>query len=345
MNRRVVLAAAGAVAVVAAVLVIPQLASTSALVVWETALFAMLFATSTNLLFGSAGIPSFGQAAFYGAGAYTAGMAAPHGWNVLLVLGLAIVVSAAVALGVSLFAWRTTGLAFAMLTLAIAQGIYTLVIKVDTFGGYNGLYGIATPKLGPIDLIDPATLWYFDAVCVAIGLFAVWRVARSPFGLTLNAIREDPVRATFLGVHVRAYRAAAFVVAGAVAGLAGALFAYSNQVVTPDQLYWNQSATPIIMLLVGGMTYFWGPALGALLLTWFLHYLTDWTTEYVLYLGVILMAVLIFLPRGLLSLPSVVRAWRSKGTAAPPDAGAPVVGLLGGDAGIASAATRSEAAR
>lgn len=305
MSRRRALPVVVVAAIVVAVFVIPQLASTSSLVVWETALFFVLFATSTNLLFGAAGIPSFGQAAFYGAGAYTVGMAAPHGWNVLLVLGLAIVVSAALALGVSLIAWRTTGLAFAMLTLAIAQGLYTLVVKVDTFGGYNGLYGIAAPELGPIDLIDPATLWYFDVVCVAIGMFALWRVMRSPFGLTLNAIREDHVRATFLGVDVRRYRAAAFVVAGASAGLAGALFAYSNQVVTPDQLYWNQSATPIIMLLVGGMTYFWGPALGALLLTWFLHYLTDWTTEYVLYLGVILMAVLVFLPRGLLSLPSV----------------------------------------
>lgn len=306
-----------AVAVIAAVFVIPHIASSSALVIWQTAVAAILFATSVNLLFGTAGIPSFGQAAFYGAGAYTVGMTAAHSWNVLLALGLAIAVSGAMALAMSLFAWRTTGLAFAMLTLAIAQGIYTLVVEVSTFGGYNGLLGIVPPKLGPIDLVQPTTLWYFDVVCAGLGVGALWLISRSPFSLTLNAIREDPVRTTFLGINVRLYRVGAFVIAGACAGLAGALFAYSNGLVTPSELSWNQSATPIIMLLIGGTTYFWGPAVGAVFLTWFLHYLTNLTTNYLLYLGLILMAVLVLLPHGLLSLPSVVRRLRSRDDPGP----------------------------
>ncbi len=294
----------------------PQLVGSSALFFWETTVIAVLFATSVNLLFGGGRIPSFGQAAFYGAGAYAVAEAASRSWPVPLALLLAVVVAGALAMVTSLITWRAAGLAFAMLTLAIAQAIYTLVVQVSWLGGYNGIPGISVPALAGINFYNPANLWYLDVVCVAIGMLVFWRVMHSPFGHTLNSIREDPVRAAFLGVNIRAYRAVAFTIAGCGAGLAGGLFAYVNQVVTPDSLYWTQSATPIIMLLLGGITYYWGPAVGAVLLSALLNYLTQATTNYLLYIGLLLLAVLIVMPRGLLSLPTVVSDLWSRGRVA-----------------------------
>lgn len=316
--------------VVAAVLVIawPRLLGSSALFFWDTTAISVLFATSVSLLFGGAGIPSFGQAAFYGAGAYAVAEVAAHSWPVPLALLLGVVVAGVLAFLTSLITWRATGLAFAMLTLAIAQAIYTLVVKVDWLGGYNGIPGISAPALAGINFYDPANVWYLDVIFVAIGMLAFWRVRHSPFGHILNSIREDPVRAAFLGVNIRAYRAAAFTIAGCGAGLAGGLFAYANQVVTPDSLYWTQSATPIIMILLGGITYYWGPAVGAVLLSALLNYLTQATTSYLLYIGLLLLVVLMVIPQGVLSLPSALTGLRSRRRAgAGPRAAASASGL------------------
>lgn len=310
-DKRRLPAAAGLLVLAVLAVLWPHLVGSSALFFWETTVISVLFATSVNLLFGSAGIPSFGQAAFYGAGAYTVAEVASHAWPVPLALLLGVAVAGALALVTSVITWRATGLAFAMLTLAIAQAIYTLVVQVNSLGGYNGIPGVSAPALGSINFFDPANMWYLDAICVAIGMLVLWRVRHSPFGHTLNAIREDPARATFLGINIRAYRAVAFTIAGCGAGLAGGLFAYVNQVVTPDTLYWTQSATPIIMLLLGGIAYYWGPAVGAVLMSALLNYLTQATTNYLLYIGLLLLAVLVVIPQGVLSLPAVIRGLRS----------------------------------
>jgi branched-chain amino acid transport system permease protein len=185
---------------------------------------------------------------------------------------------------------------------------------MDSLGGYNGMPGITAPALGPINLLDQRTFWYFTLVCVCLGLAAFWQIGRSPFGHMLAAIRENPVRAAYLGINVRAYRAVAFTLAGCGAGLAGGLSAYANQIVTPSALYWTQSATPIIMLLLGGRFRFWGPAIGAVIMTWLIQDLSDITPAYIFYVGVILLLVLTVLPRGIVSLPAVLRdAWRGLG--------------------------------
>jgi branched-chain amino acid transport system permease protein len=310
--------ASGTVIFIVVVLLLPAVLGAGDLFFWTTALIAVLFATSVNLLFGVADIPSFGQAAFYGAGGYTVALIAPHGWPAPIALLAGIAVAGVVALVMSLITWRTTGLAFAMLTLALAQGIYTLVQQTDALGGHNGLPGITAPDLGPLDLASTETFWYFTAICVAIGLLVFWRIGRSPFGHTLAAIREDPVRAAYLGLNVRAYRFTAFVFAGCGAGLAGGLFAYANHIVTPGVLFWTQSAIPIIMLLLGGRAYFWGPAVGAVVLTWFQNFLTEQTNSYIFYVGVLLLAVLVLLPSGLLSLPAALRRLPNQRRRRPP---------------------------
>lgn len=309
MTRR---GAAGLAALAVLLIAWPTLIGNGQLFFWDTAVIAVLFATSVNLLFGSAGIPSFGQAAFYGVGAYAVAKVAAHSWPVPAALVLALVVGGVVAFVTSLITWRATGLTFAMLTLAIAQALYTLAEKLSWLGGYNGIPGVSAPNLWGINFSDATSLWYLNVVWVALGLLAFWRIRRSPFGHTLNAVRQDPVRAAFLGVNVRAYRAVAFTLAGCGAGLAGGLFAYSNQIVSPDNLYWTESATPIIMLLLGGINYFWGPAVGALLLSALLNYLNQVTTSYLLYIGILMLVVLLVLPEGVLSIPTVVRDFRHR---------------------------------
>ena len=297
-------------AVVIAILM-PVIVGSGSLFFWTTVIISILFATAANLLFGVADIPSFGQAAFFGAGAYTAALSVPHQWPAPLALLAAIVVAGVTALIIAMITWRATGLAFAMLTLAIAQALYTLVVKTDALGGYNGLPGLVAPSLGPFNLASARTYWYFTLICVAVGMAAFWQIRRSPFGHMLASIRENPVRAAYLGINIRAYRAAAFAIAGCGAGLAGGLSAYANTIVTPDSLDWTQSAVPIIMLLLGGRAFYWGPALGAVILSWLLNDLSQVTAAYFFYIGVLLLVVLLVVPEGLLSISRSFRDWRS----------------------------------
>lgn len=318
--RRAV-AAPIAIAVTALLIALPYLVNTGTLFFWTTVLVTVLFASSVNLLFGVADIPSFGQAAFFGAGGYTVAVLAGHAWPAPLALLAAAGVAGVVAALTSLITWRTTGLAFAMLTLAIAQALYTLVIKTSFLGGFNGLPDIVAPNLGPIVLSAPRPFWYFSLVAVTIGLALLWQVERSPFGHILRSIRENAVRATYLGISVHGYRAAAFIIAGAVAGLAGGLSVYANEIATANILYWTQSALPIIMLLVGGRHHFFGPAIGAVILTWLVNDLSQQTAAYFFYIGLLLLAVLLIFPEGILGLPDAVRGWPRRwhraGPAAP----------------------------
>lgn len=317
-RRALALAALGVLFVVA----YPQVATAGQLSFGNTVVIAVIFATSTNLLFGQAGIPSFGQAGFFGAGAYAAALAAHEGLPVLLCLLVGIVAGALVGVVAAAVAWRSAGLAFSMLTLAFAQSLYTIAIRTEALGGYNGLAGFPFRQVLGIDLSDPGFVWYFVAIFAALIMACFWQVSRSPFGQILRALRDDPVRTLFLGVNVRACRTLAFVLAAAGAGAAGALSAYVNQVVTPDSLYWTASAVPVMMLVLGGMGHFAGPAVGALAYAVLEHYLSAWTTSYIFFLGVLVYLVLALLPDGIVSLPSAVRHRIRR--RARPDSAAPV---------------------
>lgn len=290
------------VALVVFVLVLPRFGSANTLFFWETVATEALFALSVNVLFGEVGVPSFGQAAFFGGGAYAVGMAMEHHWPLLAAAGLAVAVGGVLAALAGLLLGRLGGLAFAMVTLAVAQAMYELVLKVSTFGSYNGIADVLPTKLGPFNLVLERDFWFFVVVVVGIGAGVLYWVHRSPFGHALRAIRQDPVRARFLGLDVTRYRLGAFVIAGATAGLAGGLYALVYTVVSPQSLYWTTSAQPIIMALVGGMGVFAGPVLGAALLTWLSRSVGQSTVYYDLYLGLILLFVLLVMPEGILGL-------------------------------------------
>lgn len=265
----------------------------------EIILIQVLYAMSVNILIGYAHLPSLGQAGFFGAGAYSAALTI-QGVPLLLSLLVSVILTGVLALLVGLLAVRTTGITFANVTLAFGQMLFLVAANTDLVGGENGL--LATV---PGD-VTPQNLWLIIVFLVALGCAVIWWIFKTPFGETIVAIRDNPERSTSLGISNFRYRLAAFVIAGALAGLAGALYAFATGIVTADTLYWSRSGEPIIMCLLGGSKKFWGPAVGAIALTFILQQVGQGSTLYLIYVGAILLAVLFLLPNGLLSIPSRV---------------------------------------
>jgi branched-chain amino acid transport system permease protein len=271
-----------------------------------------LFATSLNLLVGCTGLVSFGHAAYFGIGAYTTGILMKKlGVSFLLALPAAGLLAALFALVFGFFCVRLTRIYFAMLTLAFAQIVWAICFKWnEVTGGEQGMPEIPYPDFTWLQSIGamvplaggwrPAEYFYFiSLVVVAACLWCLRRIVASPFGRMLTAIRENPERAEFIGVDVRRYELAAFVLAGAFAGIAGGLFGIFNRGVFPDFAYWNKSAEVLIMTLLGGIHTFYGPALGAAVLLWLNQQIVSYTQYWPLILGTILIVLLFVFPGGI----------------------------------------------
>lgn len=273
----------------------------------EIAILA-LFAVSLNLLLGYAGLVSFGHAAYFGIGAYTCALlmknlAVPF----LPSLAAAGLMAAAFALLFGFFCVRLTKIYFAMLTLAFAQLVWAVCFKWnDVTGGEQGLPNVPYPDLswmgfvpGMADLRVGDQFYVLVLIVVAICMAALSRIVGSPFGRMLTVIRDNPERAQFIGINVRLYELAVFVVAGLFAGLAGALFGIFNRGVFPDFAYWTKSAEVLIMTILGGIGHFWGPAVGALTLVLLNQQITSYTQYWPFVLGAILVILLFVFPRGM----------------------------------------------
>lgn len=257
-----------------------------------------LFAVSLNLLLGYTGLVSFGQAAYFGIGAYTCALLVMR-TSVPFIPSLLAggLLSAAAALLFGFFCIRLTQIYFAMLTLAFAQIVWAAAFKWNSLtGGDTGLTGVPFPAL----LDSPVRFYYFTLVVVATSLALLRRVVGSPFGRMLVTIRENPERAEFIGVHVRRYELAAFAMAGFFAGIAGGLFGIFNHGVFPDFIYWTKSAEVLIMTILGGMYTFFGPAVGAGILLSLNMLVTSYTEYWPLVLGLVLAALLFLFPGGVL---------------------------------------------
>jgi branched-chain amino acid transport system permease protein len=193
------------------------------------------------------------------------------------------------------------------LTLAFAQIVWAICFKWNAVtGGEQGLSNVpypdldwmsAIPALGELRTSD--RYYLLVLVLIAIGFAALWRIVNSPFGRVLTAIRENPERAEFIGINVQRYQLAAFVVAGTFAGLAGALFGIFNRGVFPDFAFWSKSAEVLIMVILGGMGNFWGPAVGAATLILLNHEITSHTQYWPFILGCILIVLLFVFPGGI----------------------------------------------
>jgi ABC-type branched-subunit amino acid transport system ATPase component/ABC-type branched-subunit amino acid transport system permease subunit len=300
----------------------------------------MLFATSFNLLFGYTGLVSFGHATYFGLGAYTLALLLKrYGAPFPVALLSAPVVSAIIALVIGWFCVRSIRLYFSLLTLAFGQLVWAIVFEwYDFTGGSDGIQGIPKPEV----LSGLTPMYYFVLVVVAVCLVLLWFIANSPFGWALKAIRDNPHRAQFLGINERQYKLMAFTIAGAFAGVAGALFSLFQGFADPGLLDWTRSAEPLFMSLVGGMHYFLGPVVGAGVVTWLRKFTSSFTEYWPLVFGIILLAMVIGLSEGIVGF--VIAWWqRRRRPATALVETAPAAKHSGGDPVHAPAQTASSA--
>lgn len=271
-----------------------------------------LFAIATNLLIGYGGLVSFGQAAFFGAGAYTVALGWLH-WETSfwLTAALAPVIGGVLALVVGAICLRTRRLYFALLTLAFSQLFYVVANAGYEFTrGADGIFGAMVPEF--LRGRDPLNGYTFILVVVSVAALLLWKVTASPFGLVLRATRENRERMQALGINVYAHQLTAFVISGCFCALAGALYVVAAGSATLDLLDWTQSGDAVYMVVIGGMYSFLGPALGALLYTFGLDYVTQSELgHWQLFLGLALLAVVLFRPDGLAGVLSP-KNWRDR---------------------------------
>mgnify|MGYP003394142530 CR=1 FL=1 len=269
-----------------------------------------LFALSLNVLIGYTGNISFGHAAYFAIGGYACAiLLTTYKWPLVLALPAAVALSGLVAAVIGYFCVRLTQIYFAMLTLAFAMLVWGVAFKwKDVTGGDDGFTGILVPKF----LEDHTSYFYFSLAVVTFGVAALWVICHSAFGLTLVAIRENAVRAGFIGVDTRRMRWAAFTVAGTFAGLAGTLFGMYNRGMYIENAFWTESAQVLIMVLLGGIYSFVGPLIGAAVL-YLLQVVTNQYTPYwPTVLGLILLTVVLVLPDGLVGLAKRLSDWGAR---------------------------------
>ena len=264
-----------------------------------------LFAASFNLVFGYTGMLSFGHAAFYGVGAYATALVLLHWqWPLLACLAVSMGAGAVLALVIGFLSVRLDEVYFAMLTLAFGMMVFAVAHQWRSLtNGSDGIAGfLTTPLLPGVDWIldDPAVYYYVVLGLVLVASALLYLICRSSFGLVLRAIRQNPERVAFCGINVKAYRLAAFTVAGAFAGLAGGLMAPFLRVASPDMLHWSMSAEPVLMTILGGAGYFLGPFFGAAVFVLLESWITDFTDAWMLVLGILLALMVMFFRRGVL---------------------------------------------
>ncbi len=292
------LAALVLLALIAFCLILPFLAPLYYVYLASSILVTALLASSLNFVLGYGGLMQLHQAVFYGVGAYAVAILASKTalpfWTSFLAGPLA---AAAAALVIGWFCVRLRGLYFGMLTLALGQLVWAVVYRWYNFtGGDDGIHGIPVPDW----LSSINSTYYFIFVVCALALTALYLIIKSPFGLTLQAVRDNPVRSESVGIDNKKLQLAAFVLSGFFAGLAGVLFLVLERSVSPALLFWNKSAEILIMCLLGGMYTFFGPVLGAAVIV-ILATITGMYTEYwLMVLGSILLVVVLFIPQGIL---------------------------------------------
>lgn len=277
-------------------LLAPVVASERQVFVLMTVLVLAVFATSFNVILGYTGMVSFAHAAYYGVGAYTVTLVWLHlGWPPLVGFVLAPFVAGLIAYVTGLVALRAVQLYFALLTLAIGQLVFVVTFQWRALTrGDDGIHGVPLP-----DLISSTTnRYYFLVFAAAVALAILGAVMRSPFGATLQAIRENGERAGFLGIKVKRYQLASFTLGGAFAGYAGAMFVVMDRGAFPLLLHWTTSAEPIFVTLIGGLNSFVGPTIGAIIFV----LLRDWVTRrfvfWGLILGIVLLVIILRMPGG-----------------------------------------------
>jgi branched-chain amino acid transport system permease protein len=258
-------------------------------------------AISLDLILGYGGLVSFGHAAYLGIGGYAVGILAFYGINNgWLQWAVAILASALGALVIGAVSIRTSGIYFIMITLAFTQMLYYLGISLETYGGDDGMrLKVKSQFSGLFDLDNPVAFYYVVLVLMVALLFLTRRIVRSRFGMVLRAAKSNEARARASGFAPYPYRLAAFVISGAMCGLAGALLVNQTAYLTPQFMHWTRSGEIMFMVILGGMGTPAGPVLGAFALLLLESVLAAWTEHWQIILGPLLVLSVLFFRRGL----------------------------------------------
>jgi branched-chain amino acid transport system permease protein len=300
---------------VALALVLPYLASLFGVeylvgLATRVAIFALV-GVSLNFILGYGGLVSFGHAAFFGVGAYVVGILSYHaamgepflGMNLgteaaLFAWPAAVVVTALLALLIGAVSMRTSGLYFIMITLAFAQMLYYLSISVPTYGGEDGLSMWSRSTLPYLDLSEDTHFYYVALALLLASLRGIQTIIGSRFGRVLRGIRDNEQRMTALGYPTYRYKLTAFVISGALAGLAGALMANQTEFISPSFLDWHRSGVFLVIVILGGLGTLFGPVAGALTFILLEEFLSQWTEHWMIVLGPILLLVVLYAHSG-----------------------------------------------
>jgi branched-chain amino acid transport system permease protein len=277
-----------------------------------------IFALSLELLVGGTGLVCFGQAAFFGIGAYAAVLLSPQGAapSALWLLPACVLAAAVYALAVGALSLRTQGVYFIMVTLAFAQMAYYVVHDTPLGGGTDGIYLYTKPFLWPgLDLDPPRVMYAFTLACLVATFAFLAVLLRSRFGRALAGIRVNEQRMRAAGFSTYGYKLAAFTLSGGIAGLAGFLFAVKDGFVNPELLAWHQSGAVLIMIIFGGIGHLRGALIGAFAFALLQEFFRSeaifgaFTKHWHLGLGLAIIASVALLPRGLVGLPG---QWRER---------------------------------
>lgn len=282
-----------------------------------------IYALGFNLLLGYGGLPSFGHGAYFGVGAYAFGLAqfniAPNLWLCLVV---AIASAMAVGLFVALFISHRRGIYYALMTIAFGQIFWFIAVKAHKItGGEDGLLKIVRlpADLGVVrfDLSSNYAFYYFVLACFAVVAVALWRLANSPFGRTLQAIKQNETRATFVGYDVWRFKVGVFALSAAISGFAGGLFAMAQTSAFPDVMSLHHSGYIVMMTLIGGgLVSFWGPVIGAAAFLLTRDIVGAYTTAWMFWFGLFFVLMVLFKPEGIAGALIDVKAWWSRRRAA-----------------------------
>lgn len=295
--------------------IVPHSGSYVMLLATRALVFAIL-AMSVDILLGFAGMASLGQAAYFSIGAYlTAILATKYqfglGWDFWLVVVLAMLLGATTAAFFGLFAVRASGVYFLMITLALGQCVWGLAYRWNSLtNGDNGINVSTRPNFG-FDLSNEKTFFFLVLAFFTVTLAALYVLVRSPFGRSLEGIRERELRMKILGYNTWLHKYIAFIIAGAVGGLSGVLWAFTNGLVSPDTAVLTTSVDALLMVVLGGAGTLVGGAIGSAIVFGLREYLSTLVPWWQYVLGGVYVLTILYLPMGLMGIPALLRQWRA----------------------------------
>jgi branched-chain amino acid transport system permease protein len=272
-------------------------------------LFWAIFALGLNVLVGYGGLVSLGHAGLFGVAGYTAGLALEMGYSHPVAIVLAIIIALATSAVFAFLSLRSTGIIFLMITLALGQILWGIAYRwASLTNGDNGVVLHGRPAPFGLALTSPGAFYYTTLIIFAIAVICMWIFVRSPFGASLRGTRDQPRRMNALGYNVWLIRFVAFLISGLWTAVAGLLFVYYNQFISPQIVALQSSAEVLLMVISGGTATLLGPIAGAAIVVIMKNVVSAYVERWNLVLGVIFVVIISFMPEGLV--PGTVRLWR-----------------------------------